>query len=493
MAAAAALAPLAYLVLRSFEGGVRRVGDVLWQERTLALAGRSLALAGAVAAACLVLGVLGAWLVVRSDLPGRRAAAVLLVLPLAVPSYVSGFTWIAQWPSLAGFPGAFGVLTLVSFPYVLLPVAAALRSADPAVEEVARTLGKPAGRTFLLVTLRQIRPAATAGALLVALYVLSDFGAVSLMRFEAFTMGIYTSYQATFDRTPAAILGCVLVVLAMALTYGERRARGAAAGRAARGAARTPHPVPLGRARIPALAGVVTVVTLALGVPVYSLLRWLLAGRSAGVDPADLLSATWGTVTVSGLGALLTVALAIPVGVLAARHRGPVARGVELASFAGHALPGITVGLALVFFGIRVAPGLYQEVPMLAFAYAVLFLPLAVGAVRTAVANAPPVLEDVARSLGKGRAATQLLVTLPLSAPGILAGAALVFLTCAKELPATLLLRPTGTDTLATQLWSNTEIAAFAAAAPYAAVLLVVAAVPALLLDQFLRGPASRR
>ncbi|PXY28398.1 iron ABC transporter permease [Prauserella muralis] len=488
----AALTPLAYLVVRAFGGGTERVWQVLWQQRTLDLALRSISLALAVAAACVVLGVAAAWLVVRSDLPGRRAAAVLLVLPLAVPSYVAAFTWIAQWPGLSGFWGAFGVLTLVSFPYVLLPVAAALRTADPALEEVARTLGRSAPRTFALVTLRQVRPAATAGGLLVALYVLSDFGAVSLLRYDAFTTGIFTSYQATFDRTPAAILGCVLVALALVLTVGERRARGVAAVRGARGAARQAAVVPLGRVRVPAALGVLALLTASLGVPVYSLLRWLLAGRSAGADLGDLASAAWGTVTVSGLGALLTVALAIPVGVLAARHQGRLARGVELASFAGHALPGITVGLALVFFGIRVAPQLYQRTPMLAFAYAVLFLPLAVGAVRTAVAAAPPVLEDVSRSLGKGRAATRLLVTMPLAAPGVLAGAALVFLTCAKELPATLLLRPTGTDTLATELWSNTEIGAFAAAAPYAAVLLVVAAVPALALDQFLRTGSAR-
>jgi iron(III) transport system permease protein len=482
LSAALALTPLVYLGVRSFEHGVGTVVRVLWRERTLELAGRSLALAGAVTAACLVLGVLGAWLVVRSDLPARRVVAVLLVLPLAVPSYVSGFTWIAEWPGLAGFGGAFLVLTLVSFPYVLLPVAAALRGADPAVEEVARSLGKTSWQTFLLVTLRQIRPAATAGGLLVALYVLSDFGAVSLMRFEAFTMGIYTSYRATFDRTPAAILGCVLVLLALALTYGE-----AAAVRSARGAARTPAVVPLGPARGPAMLGVAALVLLSLGVPVYALIRWLVIGSSAGIDAEGLTSAAVGTLTVSGLGAVLTVVLAIPIGILAARHRGPVARGVEVASFAGHALPGITIGLALVFFGIRLAPQLYQTTTMLAFAYAVLFLPLAVGAVRTGVANAPPVLEDVSRSLGRGRAATQVRVTLPLAAPGIVAGAALVFLTCAKELPATLLLRPTDVDTLATELWSKSEAAAFAAAAPYAVVLLIVAAIPALVLDRFLR------
>ncbi|ONF64087.1 iron ABC transporter permease [Amycolatopsis keratiniphila subsp. keratiniphila] len=482
MVAAAAVTPLGYLAVRSFDRGAGEVWRILWRSRTFDLAARSVALAVAVTAACLVLGVLTAWLVVRSDLPGRRFAGILLVLPLAVPSYVAGFTWLALAPGLTGFWGAFLVLTLVSYPYVLLPVAAALRTADPAVEEVARSLGRTSTRTFFSVTLRQIRPAATAGGLLVALYVLSDFGAVSLMRFEAFTLGIYTSYRGTFDRTPAAILGCVLVVLAILLTVGERRARGLTGGRGDR----EPVRVRLGRAKIPAVAGTAAVLLLALGVPVASLVRWLVAGSSAA--GGDLLSTAGNTVAVAASGALLTIVFALPVGILAARHRGPLVRGMELASFAGHALPGITVGLALVFFGIRVLPELYQTTSMLAFAYAVLFLPLAVSAVRTAVAHAPPILEDVSRSLGKGRSATRLLVTVPLAAPGILAGAALVFLTCAKELPATLLLRPTGVDTLATELWTKTEIGAYAAAAPYAAVLLVVAAVPAVVLDRFLRG-----
>lgn len=491
----AAVLPLGYLVVRSFERGPAAAFGLVWRSRTLDLLLASAALAAAVTVASLVIGVVSAWLIVRSDLPGRRIFGVLFTLPLAVPSYVAGFTWISELPELAGFAGAFLVLTLVSYPYVLLPVVAALKASDPGVEEVARSLGKGAVRTFFLVTLRQIRPAALAGGLLVALYVLSDFGAVSLMRFEAFTVGIYTSYRASFDRTPAAVLGCVLVLLAVAITLGERRARGRAAlfgqARVGGGAAREAGVVPLGRAKPVALLGSLLLLALALGVPIVSLAHWLTTGSSAGVELPRLLGATWSTLEVSGLGALLTVGMAIPVGVLAARHPGRLSRGVELAGFAGHALPGITVGLALVFLGIRLLPALYQETPLLVFAYAVLFLPLAIGAVRTGVAAAPVRLEEVSRSLGKGRFETRMRVTFPLAAPGIAAGAALVFLTCAKELPATLMLRPTGTDTLATELWSKTEIGSFGAAAPYAAALIVIAAVPSVVLGHFLRTRAT--
>ncbi|WP_181780359.1 ABC transporter permease, partial [Pseudonocardia pini] len=209
-----------------------------------------------------------------------------------------------------------------------------------------------------------------------------------------------------------------------------------------------------------------------------------LAGTSAGIDWAGLGGAAFATLQVAGVGAVLTTVLALPVGVLAARYRGRMVTAVETAAYAGHALPGVTVGLALVFVGVRLVPAVYQELPLLLVGYAVLFLPLAVGAVRTAVAAAPVGHEEVARSLGCGRTAAFARVTLPRALPGIIAGAALVFLTVAKELPVTLMLRPTGTDTLAVQLWSHTGAGAFAAAAPYAVVLVVVAAVPSVLLDR---------
>ncbi|OLT45302.1 iron ABC transporter permease [Saccharomonospora sp. CUA-673] len=487
--------PVAYLVLGAFDRGPGLVVSQVFRERTLDVLLRTVTLATAVTVACLLIGVAAAWLVVRSDLPFRGVFAVLFTLPLAIPSYVAGFTWISEWPGLAGFSGAFLVLTLVSYPYVLLPVMAALRSSDPGLEEVSRSLGKGPVRTFFLVTLRQARPAALAGGLLVALYVLGDFGGVSIMRYETFTMGIYTSYRGSFDRTPAAVLGCVLVLLAVVITIAERRARGRAAAfgqaRVGAGAAREPDTVPLRRARPAALVGSGALLAAAVGMPIFTLTRWMVTGSSTEVDVGRLVSATVTTLQVSALGAALTVLLALPVGVLAIRYQGRLSRGVELASFAGYALPGITVGLALVFLGIRLLPGLYQQMPMLVFAYGVLFLPLAIGAVRTGIAAAPVRLEEVSRSLGKGRLITRLRVTLPLAAPGVAAGAALVFLTAAKELPATLLLRPTGSSTLATELWTLTDVVAYGAAAPYGAALIVIAAVPSVVLGHVLRTRGS--
>jgi iron(III) transport system permease protein len=213
-----------------------------------------------------------------------------------------------------------------------------------------------------------------------------------------------------------------------------------------------------------------------------SLLYWFTTGLSAGIDVPRLVSSTLGSVWFSVLGALLCTVLAIPVGVLAARHRGRTTSVVEHASFAGHALPGIVVALALVFFGARVAQPIYQRTPLLVIAYAVLFVPAAIGAVRSAVTMSPVRTEEAARSLGSTPWEVLRRVTLPLAAPGIGAGAALVLLTCMKELPATLLLRPTGADTLATSLWTETGVAAYGAAAPYGLALVVLAVLPTLAL-----------
>ncbi|HVF20195.1 MAG TPA: iron ABC transporter permease [Mycobacteriales bacterium] len=482
--ALAAVLPIAYLLVRATENGLGTAGRILFRERTAALLGRSVALAVAVTVSSAVIGVTLAWLTMRCRLPGAPLWGVTAALPLAIPTYVAGFAYISRFPGLAGFRGAWLVLTLYSYPYVYLPVAAALRGMDPAMEEASRSLGVGPWRTFTGVTLRQLRPSLAAGSLLVALYVFSDFGAVSLMRFDAFTRVIYQSYQASFDRTPAAVLGCLLVAVTIAIVVAEGRTRGVARyARTGRGAARRATPIELGRWRWPAITGVGALTALTLGVPGWTLGTWLARGVS-DTQLADTASAAVGSVTAATLGALVTVVAAIPVALLAARYRSPLAGAVERASYAGHALPGLVIALSLVFFATRYADPLYQRLPVLVFAYFVLFLPLAVGAVHASALQAPPVLEEIARSLGSGPWRVMRTVTAPLTAPGVGAGAALVFLTCMKELPATLLLRPTGMQTLSVRVWEETGAGQYAAAAPAAALLVLVAAVPTWLLTR---------
>jgi iron(III) transport system permease protein len=490
VAVAVALVPLAYLAVRAAEAGWDRFADELLTDRVAQLAVRSLALAGVVTLACVGLGIASAFLVTRTDVPGRRVFGVLAALPLAIPSYVAGFAWLAAVHVVdptrvfEGFWPAALVLTLCSYPYVFLPVAAALVSADPATEEVSRSLGRGAWRTFTGVTLRQVRPAVAAGGLLVALYVLSDFGAVSTVRTDTFTRAIFTAMNLGFDRTGALVLSVVLVALTVVVLAGETatRRQGTRYARVGGGAARPPVRLALRGARWPAAAGLAGLAGLALGVPAAVLVRWLGAGVSRPGSLTEVAAAAGGSLWVSLLGAALTMVLALPVGLLVARAPGPLSTVLERLSYLPHALPGVVIGLSLVFLGVNVLYPLYQSVWLLALAYAVLFLPLAVGAVAAAAAQAPPELEQVARSLGRRPFAVLRTVTLPLVAPGVGAGAALAFLTCMKELPATLLLRPTGMETLATRLWTHTGVVEYAAAAPYAALLVVIAALPTWLL-----------
>lgn len=486
MATAVALIPLAYLLLRTGQGGVQAWLDAVATPRTATLATTSLQLALVVTALCLVVGVGAAWLVTRSNTPGRRLFAILLALPLAVPSYVAAFTWVSVadlWAAdpgtrFEGFWAGVVVLTLYTYPYVYLPVAAALVRVDPAQEEVARSLGRSAPHTLLTVTLPQVRPAIAGGGLLAILYVLADFGAVSILRVDTFTRAIFTAFSAGFNRQSALTLATLLVLITLVILALEGLTRRAGARFSGTHVTRPARALDLGVWRWAGFAGLSAVVLTALGVPAVSLARWIAAGTSAGDAWDRLWSAASGSLTASLLGALITMALALPVGILAARHPGRLSRSLERAAYLAHSLPGVVVGLALVFFGVTVALPLYQTTWLLALAYATLFLPLGVSAVASAASQAPPSLEEAAASLGTSPASVFRRVTLPLTLPGIGAGAALVFLTAMKELPATLLLRPTGMDTLATRLWSATGIGRYAEAAPYALVLVALAAIP---------------
>lgn len=493
----AVLLPLAYLILRAAEAELSSLEQLL-RTRTLQLLTNSLGLAAAVAAASVVLSVTVAYLTVRTDLPGRRMWSVLTSLPLVIPSYVGAYLFaaalgprgllqsaleqlfgVARLPDIYGFWGAFLVLTLLSYPYVLLPVRAALRGMDPALEESARSLGQDSWGVFRRVTLPHLGPAIAAGGLLVALYALRDFGAVSIMRFTTFTRAIYIQYQSAFDRSGAAVLSLVLVGLTVVLLSAELRSRRTERIYSAYENGKRPRPrIALRRWRWPALLLCASLVGMALVLPAGILTYWLVRALQEGPDVLALISATGNSLLASGLAAVITVLAAVPLAVLAVRSPGRLSRWTERISHLGFALPGIVIALALVFFGIRAASALYQTLPMLLLAYLILFLPQAVGSLRTSLLQVPRSLEEAGRSLGRGPLAVFQTVTLPLVRPGLLAGAALVFLTAMKELQATLILSPFGFNTLATEVWSAVSEAFFARAAGPALLLILVSSLP---------------
>jgi iron(III) transport system permease protein len=482
LVAALALVPLGFVVVYTVLIGPTEASELLFRPRIGELLTNTLTLVAGCTAACTVLGVGAAWVVERTDLPSRRLWHGLLVAPLAVPAFVNSYSWSSLSPEVRGYVGALLVVTLSYYPLVYLPVVATLRGLDPALEETAFSLEHGRWRTFVRVVLPQLRPAILGGGLLVALHLLAEFGALQMLQFPTFTTAIYDQYSSTFNGPAANMIAGVLVLCCVLLLTLELRLRGHRHyARVAHGAARPVERQRLGPARIPVTLLVAALVALAVGVPTYSLVHWLRVGSSTEFPVGDLLSAAATSLGLGAAGAALTVLLALPVAWLAVRHRTIASTVVERSTYVANALPGIVVALALVTVSIRVVEPAYQTVGLLLVAYAIMFLPRAVVTVRAALEQAPVVLDDVAHSLGAGPIETARRVTLPIIAPGIGAGAALVFLAVSTELTATLMLSPIDTATLATQFWSSSSSVAYGAAAPYA-LLMVLISIPATIL-----------
>jgi iron(III) transport system permease protein len=511
LVAAGMLIPLIYLFIRASQAG-SGIWDLVLRARTLEILKNTTALAAGVSLATIVIAVPLAWLTTRTDLPGRRLWAATAPLPLVIPSYVGALTIIAalgprgllqdalagpfgveRLPEIYGFFGAWLTLTLFTYPYVFLSVRAALQGLDPALDEAARCLGHGAWRTFFLTTLPQLRPAIAAGALLAALYTISDFGVVTLLRYDAFTRAIYVQYRASFDRTFAAALALMLVAFAVVLLVIETRIRGRAAYyRIGAGSARKYRPIPLGAWRYPAVAFAGAIFALSLALPIGVLVYWLVKGTSASEATQDLATAAWNSASVSSLAATACALAALPVAILASRYQGRWCRLAERMSYLGYALPGIVIALSFVFLGARYLPSLYQTLALLIIAYVVRFVPQAIGATRTSLLQISPRLEEAARGLGRSPAGAIAEVTAPLARSGIAVGVALVFLTVMKELPITLLLSPTGFKTLATTIWTSTGSGSYGQAAGPALMLIGISLIPTLLLVVRERDGAPR-
>ncbi|MDP7578169.1 MAG: iron ABC transporter permease [SAR202 cluster bacterium] len=489
--------PLVYLVIRGSSAS-EEAWSLLFRSRTVLILGRSVILVATVSTLSALIAVPIAWLTIRSDIPLRGFWTVTTALPLVIPTYVGGFIVVSalgpkgllqsvlakpfgieHLPDIHGLVGATITLSLLSYPYVLLTVRAALQNIDPSHEETARSLGNGSIVSFFKIVIPQLQPAISSGSLLVALYTLSDFGAVSLLRYESFTWAIYQQYQTTLDRSIVALLSLVLVTVAtIALlieTYSNSRIRHH---NVSGDTQRPPVLVRMGHWRWPAFAFCTAIVTFALVLPLGVLSYWLIRGVSVGEPLLILWTASRNSIFVSILAAMTTVTCSMPVAALLVRYPGFISRTVKTLGFAVYALPGIVVALSLVYFGAAIAHPIYQTVWILLIAYIVLFFPIALGSIASSLLQIDPKLEDASRGLGRSALETMRSVTLPLMRPGILSAGALVFLVAMKELPATLILGPLEFNTLATSVWSASSEAFFARAAAPALMLVLLSSVP---------------
>ncbi|WP_299591895.1 iron ABC transporter permease [uncultured Microbulbifer sp.] len=411
------------------------------------------------------------------QLPWRRLWLIVLAAPLAIPSYIGAFTLYAAFgrggeiqqllgwpmPAVNGLAGATLVMTLYSYPFVMLTTRASLLSLDASLVNAARTLGMTIGASLWRVVLPRVVTGIAAGALLVALYTLSDFGTPAIMRLDTFTRVIFVEYNA-FGLSQAAMLSLQLLVIVGLVLFLESRVRGSAE-RPGRHLTLWPS---RGQKWLMVLV-FAPVILLAIVLPLLVFGIWLVREGTGGFD----FTYAWNSAHASFLAALVAVVLAIPVA--HAAIAGRAGRFMERLTYFGFGVPGIVMGTALVYVGLQL-PFLYQTLGLLVLAYVLRFLPLAVGSVRSTAEGLDPSLVKAARLLGASPREAFQRITLPLTVRGMVAGAALVFLEAMRELPATLMLGPTGFETLATYLWRVYEAGYFGRAAIPGLLLVLMSA-----------------
>lgn len=481
----AVLLPLVFLLWQAAHAGWGAVWTLVFRQLTWTLLLNTIQLAVIVTTCAAVVAVGAAWLIERTNVPLRRVWRAIVVLPLAIPDFVAGYTWSSLTPAVHGLFGASLVMTLGLYPLVYLPVAAALRRADSTLYEVARSLG--CGRLTALrrAILPQIRAALLGGCLMVVLGLLAEYGAFEILRFQTFTTEIFTQFNLGIDTASASALSLVLVVLSLLAVGGELAATRSfgRAGRPSGGVRR----YRLGWGVVPAVSGLCVLAGLGVGVPLSTLAYWLTQPSDlVGVQPIPLLGAAGYTLMYSALAAVVATLAAFPVAFLAVRHPGRVSRVLERFGYLVQGMPGLVIALALGFFAVRLLYPLYQSPTLLVIAYSVMFFPMALVSLRGSLVQLPRGLSDTARSLGCSPLRAMMRVTVPLAAPGIAASFALVFLSAVTELTATLLLVPTGVQTLATAFWAYQSEVSYATASRYAALIVVLAVIPGVFMSRWL-------
>jgi iron(III) transport system permease protein len=498
--------PLAYIFIRAFQADFEAWQRLL-QTRLLKLLFNTLTLVLSVTCGALITGVSMAWFTERTDLPARKIFRWLLAMPLAIPPYIGAIVYVAlfrprggyvlQWletiinqpvslPSPFGFWGATLMLTFFTFPYVYLLSGAAFRSLHASLEEASRTLGRTPLQTFFHVTLPILRPGLIAGALLVALDILAEYGTVAFLRYETFSSAIFVQLSSRYDHSAASVLSSILVGVAILILWSEIGLQGKARFTQMESNWRPAPLISLNKWRVPVFLIVVLVVCASLVTPTFVLFIWSIQAFLDAQTTANVFHSgsqgfgnfVWNSLWSSALAAGIAVICSLPVALLSVRYPKRVSQIISQICQVGYAIPGVVIALSLVLVINQFVPFLYATPFVVVIAYVLRFMPQAVRASESALKQLSPSLEEAARTLGRTSLQTIFQVTLPLILPGLLAGGSLVFLTSLKELPATLLLRPAGFDTLAVRVWAWAEEGFYIQAAPAAFVLIFASALP---------------
>ena len=483
------LLPFLYILFRAIEVGLDRSLELLIRPRMAELLSNTMLLMVCVTIGSIFLGTLCAFLLERYRFFGKSFFEVAMSLPLCIPAFVSCFTWISLTFRVEGFWGTIGIMTLSSFPLAYLPISATLKRLDRSLEEVSLSLGKSQTYTFWHAIFPQLKPAIGSSLLLIALHMLVDFGAVSILNYQTFTTAIFQEYEMSFNNSTAALLSAVLMAICSIIVLGETFFRGKQTlYNSGKGVTR-PYPVKtlsFGKQCL-TFGFFSSIFILSIGVPVIMLIYWLIVGHSleSAGDFSEFLSAFSSSFIISSLGALLTVICALPLVWAAVRYRSKLTIWIDRLPYLLHAVPGLVIALSLIYFTINYANSLYQTFLVIIVAYFMLYLPMAQTALRASLEQLSDNIEKVGQSLGRSPFYIFRTLTLPAMLPGIAAAFSLVFLNLMKELTATLLLTPNDIKTLSIAVWEYTSDAQYAAATPYALMLVLFSGIPVFLLKKY--------
>ncbi|MDB2628105.1 iron ABC transporter permease [Candidatus Actinomarina sp.] len=449
----------------------------------------------------LILGLLISIILVRFNIPGSKILFTLSVLPLVIPSYIGALTYVSAFSpkglfvqlfsslginEIAGIDGFFGswlVLTLFTYPYVVLICSSALRNLDSTVEDAARSLGKNRFNVYTQVVIPRLKKPIIFSGLLVGLYVISDFGAVSLMRYSTLTKAIYSYYEFNINGDPVIFYSSILIVLALLISFIQRGSEEARSAKVS-GTPKISEKTNLSpRSKVLIYTFLSLIIFSGLVLPISVLSYWLIRGLSVGNSVRAVFGGVVGSLSVSLLAALFSVVVSTPIIIMVSQYRSKFGNILERIMLALYGLPHISVGVAILFITIKIFPAIYQSFTALIISYLIVFLPQAIGAGQASMEQVKSSYLDASAGLGLSKLKSFYRITLPLIYRGLFAGGSLVFLSTMKELPQTLLLRPTGLNTMAIDIWSYASEGLFTQAAFSSFILLAISAIPTYILS----------
>ena len=450
--------------------------NIFQNTKILTLVAKTFFLATTVALITMTLGFTFAFLTKRTDLHFKKLWNKAVILSMAIPSYVMAYSWLDTTDKIANLLGAVFILSLVTTPLVYLSAKSAIENLDFSIEEVSMSLGKSRIYTILRVVFPQLKRALLTGGLLAILYVITDFGAVSTLRVEVFTWVIYTAYRASFDPSRAASLATLLMGLTIVFIFLENRLQGGISkNKVGSGAIRNQQIYKLGKWNLPFQVLLAIYTLCAIGLPIAKPIFWLFQSVN-NYEYSELMYPLFNTLWLGFIVVVISVLLAFFISLYSASSR--TGTFIEKTIMTVHGLPGIVIALAFVFIGAKLLYPIYQEWPLVIIALTSSFLYLAIGSIRNSMEQFNTSIYENGILLSKSKFQNMRKILAPLAFPGIKSGALLIIVATAKELPITLLLRPTGEDTLATLLWSKIAINQNHAIAPIAITLIIITIIP---------------